>query len=178
MAIVTQFDDGARVWPALGVHRTSSASEPAMVATMLDCLDVQQGQRVLEIGTGTRYNAALLAHRLGASQVTTVEIDPAIARAAQTALDAAGYPVQTVIGDGAAGWPAHGRYDRVIATVAARLGALPYEWVRQTVRPGHGLSPSMTALAARTGSVNTAADGCGTRLKPPINGGPRRVNQF
>lgn len=52
-AIVTQFDDGATAWPAVSAHRTSSASEPAMVATMLDCLDVQAGQRVLEIGTGT-----------------------------------------------------------------------------------------------------------------------------
>ncbi|HEY3895990.1 MAG TPA: hypothetical protein VGL88_11545 [Pseudonocardiaceae bacterium] len=43
--IVTQFDDGTTAWPAIGIHRTSSASEPAMVATMLDCLDVQPGQR-------------------------------------------------------------------------------------------------------------------------------------
>ncbi|MGH3824411.1 MAG: methyltransferase domain-containing protein [Pseudonocardiaceae bacterium] len=141
VAIVTQFDDGASMWPTVGTHRTSSASEPAMVATMLDCLDVQHGQRVLEIGTGTGYNAALLAHRLGVSQVTTVEIDPVIAGMAKTALDAAGYPVETVIGDGAAGWPACACYDRVIATVAAYLGALPYEWVRQTAPGGVIVAP-------------------------------------
>ncbi|MGQ0774128.1 MAG: methyltransferase domain-containing protein [Pseudonocardiales bacterium] len=135
VAIVTQFDDGTTVWPAIGTHRTSSASEPAMVAIMLDRLDVGEDQRVLEIGTGTGYNAALLAHRLGAAQVTTAEIDPVIAGAAKAALDAAGYPVTTVIGDGAAGWPDGAPYDRVIATVAASLGALPYEWVRQS-RPG------------------------------------------
>jgi protein-L-isoaspartate(D-aspartate) O-methyltransferase len=140
VAIVTQFDDAA-VWPAVGVHRTSSASEPGMVAVMLDCLDVREGQRVLEIGTGTGYNAALLAHRLGVSQVTTVEIDPVIAGAARTALDTAGYPVETVIGDGAAGWPAHGCYDRVIATVAAYLGALPYAWVHQTAPGGVIVAP-------------------------------------
>jgi len=136
VAIVTQFDDGATAWPAVGVHRTSSASEPAMVATMLDCLDVQEGQQVLEIGTGTGYNAALLAHRLGSSRVTTVEVDRVIAGAARTALDTAGYPVRTIIGDGAAGWPDGAPYHRVIATVAAYLGALPYEWVRQTAPGG------------------------------------------
>jgi protein-L-isoaspartate(D-aspartate) O-methyltransferase len=144
VAIVTQFDDGATVWPAIGVHRTSSASEPGMVAAMLDCLDMQEGQRVLEIGTGTGYNAALLAHRLGSSQVTTVEIDPVIAGAAKTALDAAGYSVATIIGDGAAGWPAGAPYDRVIATVAAHLGALPYEWVRQTASGGVIATPMRT----------------------------------
>ncbi|MFN2497245.1 MAG: methyltransferase domain-containing protein [Pseudonocardiaceae bacterium] len=135
VTIVTQFDDGATEWPAIGTHRTSSASEPAMVATMLDLLDVHPGQGVLEIGTGTGYHAALLAHRLGAARVSTVEIDPVIAEAAKAALDAIGYPVTTVLGDGAAGWPDGAPYDRVIATVAACLGALPYEWVRQT-RPG------------------------------------------
>jgi protein-L-isoaspartate(D-aspartate) O-methyltransferase len=144
VAIVTQFDDGATVWPITGTHRTSSASEPAMVATMLDSLDVRTGQRVLEIGTGTGYNAALLAHRLGAAQVTTVELDPVIAGAARTALSAAGYPATTIIGDGAAGWPGCAPYDRVIATVAARLGALPYEWVRQT-EPGGVLVAPMRA---------------------------------
>jgi protein-L-isoaspartate(D-aspartate) O-methyltransferase len=127
-----------------GAHRTSSASEPGMVAAMLDCLDMQEGQRVLEIGTGTGYNAALLAHRLGSSQVTTVEIDPVIAGAAKTALDAAGYSVATIIGDGAAGWPAGAPYDRVIATVAAHLGALPYEWVRQTASGGVIATPMRT----------------------------------
>ncbi|MGH3811215.1 MAG: methyltransferase domain-containing protein [Pseudonocardiaceae bacterium] len=135
VAIVTQFDDGATLWPAAGRHRTSSASEPAMVATMLDRLDVGEGHHVLEIGTGTGYNAALLAHRVGAARVTTVEIDPVIAGAAKAALDATGYPVTTVIADGAAGCPAQAPYDRVIATVAACLGAVPHEWVRQ-IRPG------------------------------------------
>lgn len=141
VTIVTQFDDGATVWPDIGTHPSSSASDPSMVATMLDRLDARPGHRVLEIGTGTGYNAALLAHRLGDSQVTTVEIDPLIAAAAEKALHAAGYPVTTIRGDGAAGWPAGAPYDRVIATVAAYLGALPYEWVRQTVPGGVIVAP-------------------------------------
>lgn len=143
VSIVTQFDDGATVWPDIGVHRTSSASEPGMVATMLDHLDVRDGQQILEIGTGTGYNAALLAHRLDAPRVTTVEIDPVIAGLAKTALDTVGYPVTTVLGDGTVGWRARAPYDRVIATVATYLGALPYEWVRQTGHHGriHATAP-------------------------------------
>ena len=93
VAIVTQFDDGATVWPDVGVHRTSSASEPGMVATMLDHLEVQDGHRILEIGTGTGYNAPLLAHRLTASRITTVEIDPVIAGLAKTAWTSQAIPL-------------------------------------------------------------------------------------
>ncbi|MGH3974692.1 MAG: methyltransferase domain-containing protein [Pseudonocardiaceae bacterium] len=169
VAIVTQFDDGAAVWPARGVHRTSSASEPAMVATMLDCLDVLEGQRVLEIGTGTGYNAALLAHRLGAFQITTVEIDSMIAGTARTALHTGGYPVTTIIGDGAAGWPAHAPYDRVIATVAAYLGAVPYEWVRQTVPGGVIVTPMRADYVGSGPLVRFTVDGDGLATGRPVS---------
>jgi len=168
VAIVTQFDDGATVWPAIGTHRTSSASEPAMVAAMLDCLDVQQGQRILEIGTGTGYSAALLAHRLGAFQVTTVEIDPVIAGAAATALNAAGYPVTTIIGDGAAGWLARAPYDRVIATVAAYLGALPYAWVRQTAPGGVIVTPMRADYVGSGPLVRFTVDADGLATGRPV----------
>jgi protein-L-isoaspartate O-methyltransferase len=169
VAIVTQFDDGTTRWPATGTHRTSSASEPAMVATMLDCLDVQEGQRILDIGTGTGYNAALLAHRLGASQVTTVEIDLVIAGAAKTALDAAGYPVRAIIGDGAAGWPARAPYDRVIAAVAAYLGALPYEWVRQTIPGGVIVAPMRADYVGSGPLVRFTVDDHGLATGRPVS---------
>src|SRR5206468_318813 len=69
----------------------SSASRPATVARMLEQLDVKRGQRVLEVGTGTGYNAALLAHITGSlGCVTTVEIDPELAARAQDELRAEG----------------------------------------------------------------------------------------
>lgn len=75
--IVTQFDDGNTVWPEVGYRPTSSCSMPSAVLGMLDALDVREGMRVLEIGTGTGYNAALLAQRLGDEYVTTMELgDP------------------------------------------------------------------------------------------------------
>ncbi len=104
--IVTQFDDGDTVWPDVGYRPTSSCSMPSAVLGMLDALDVRAGMRVLEIGTGTGYNAALLAARLGDEQVATVEVDPALADRARSALNAAGCTSSVICGDGAEGWRA------------------------------------------------------------------------
>lgn len=70
----------------------SCVSVPAIVAMMLDQLDANPGDRILEIGAGTGYNAALLAHLTGPSgQVTTVDIDPEVTAQARQALGATGY---------------------------------------------------------------------------------------
>ncbi|MGH3778984.1 MAG: methyltransferase domain-containing protein [Pseudonocardiaceae bacterium] len=133
--VVTQVDDGHPAGPGLGgAMPTSSASGPVIVAVMLAALDAHEGHRVLEIGTGTGYNAALLAHRLGAEQITSIEIDPDIATHARKALSDTGFGALTVVtGDGAVGYPAAAPYDRVIATAA--VNQIPYPWVAQT-RPG------------------------------------------
>jgi methyltransferase of ATP-grasp peptide maturase system len=112
---------------------TSSSSAPTLMASMLEALGVETGMRVLEIGTGTGYNAALLSHRLGAGQVTTVEIDPELTANARARLAEAGYTPTVICADGARGYAEGATYDRVIATVA--LPALPSAWLEQT-RPG------------------------------------------
>lgn len=130
----TQVDDGHPAADGTGWEVTSSASQPSIVAEMLAAADAQPGMRVLEVGTGTGWNAALLAHRVGAENVTTIEVDPGLAELARARLDAAGFAKITVItGDGAAGWADGRPYDRVIATVGATV--TPYAWVAQT-RPG------------------------------------------
>jgi protein-L-isoaspartate O-methyltransferase len=135
-AIMTQFDNGATVWPdTAGNCPTSSASQPSLMLDMLISLDVQDHHRVLEIGTGTGYNAALLAARLGDHAVTTVEIDTALAQQARVNLAASGRMPIVITGDGAVGYPAGAPYDRIIATASVRPGELPYTWVSQT-RPG------------------------------------------
>ncbi|MYY08901.1 methyltransferase domain-containing protein [Streptomyces sp. SID4919] len=131
--IVTQWDDGSHTGPGPGVLATSSASMPSVVLRMLRDLDVRPGHRVLDIGTGTGWNAALLAHRVGAEQVVTVEVDGVLAERARLALGRTGFPVSVVHGDGLLGHPPAAPYDRVIVTCGLR--ALPYAWVRQ-IRPG------------------------------------------
>lgn len=84
----------------------SSSSQPSLMAMMLTELRVRDGDRVLEIGAGTGYNAALLAHRLGDDGlVTTVDLEPEITEAARGHLAAAGYHPVVVTGDGARGVP-------------------------------------------------------------------------
>ncbi len=135
-AIMTQFDNGTTAWPdTTGDHPTSSASQPFLVLDMLAALDVHDGHRVLEIGTGTGYTAALLAAQLGDDAVITIEIDATVAQQARASLAAAGYTPTVITADGAAGYPAGSPYDRIIVTASVRPGELPYAWVAQT-RPG------------------------------------------
>ncbi|MFE3205607.1 methyltransferase domain-containing protein [Embleya sp. NPDC059237] len=131
--ITTQWDDGRHTGPAPGRVPTSSASMPSVVAAMLEDLDTRPGHNVLEIGTGTGWNAALLTQRLGADHVTTVEIDPIVAADAEKALRSHGLHPTVVTGDGLLGHPPSAPFDRVIAT--AGLRRIPHAWVEQT-RPG------------------------------------------
>ncbi|GAA3292759.1 ATP-grasp peptide maturase system methyltransferase [Streptomyces cinereospinus] len=112
---------------------TSSSTMPSTVVGMLESLDVDDGMKVLEIGTGTGYSTALLCHRLGEDNITSVEVDPAVSQRADAALETAGYSTWTVAGDGLLGHPHRAPYDRTIATCAVRR--IPYAWVRQT-KPG------------------------------------------
>ena len=79
----------------------SAASQPSIVALMLEQLGVEHGHNVLEIGAGTGYNAALLAHLTGPEgRVTTIEVDPDLVPKARAALREAGYPdVRVALGD-------------------------------------------------------------------------------
>jgi protein-L-isoaspartate(D-aspartate) O-methyltransferase len=134
--IVTQVDDGRGGGPGLA---TSSSSMPTMVARMLRALDVAAGHRVLEIGTGSGWNAALLAERLGSENITTIEVDPVLAERAAKVIEEAGYRHGVVCGDGARGWESAAPYDRVIATCSVRR--VPHAWVRQTTAGGIIVAP-------------------------------------
>lgn len=147
--LVTQFDDGATAWPEIGHRPTSSASMPSVVAGMLRALEPQPGNAVLEIGTGTGWNAALLAEIVGgAGHVTTVEIDPEVAGQARANLRAAGYQrVETIEGDAATGVHGDRRFDRIIATAGVHLGQLPYSWVERTTPGGVIVAPMRADMA-------------------------------
>lgn len=124
----------------------SSSSQPSLMAAMLDALRVRDGMSVLEVGTGSGWNAALLSHRLGAERVTTVDVDPEITGTARAHLAEAGYQPTVVTGDGARGHPARAPYDRVIATCALRT--VPWPWVTQSAVDGRILAPLATGLIA------------------------------
>jgi protein-L-isoaspartate O-methyltransferase len=153
--VVTQVDDG-RPELAGGIGRavTSSTSMPTVMAVMLHALDLPtdldrrngSGMRVLEIGTGTGWNTALLAHRLGTENVTSIEIDPAVAAHARAALSEHRIPVTVIVGDGEHGHPAGGhrgaRYDRVLSTAACHR--VPYAWIEQCTPGGVIVTPWQT----------------------------------
>lgn len=148
-AVLTQFDDGQILWPGVDVrYSSSSSSEPVLMLRMLNALDVHDGHRVLEVGTGTGYNAALLAHRLGDGQVVSIEVDPQVAEQARHALARAGFAPTVITADGSAGYPAGAPYDRVIATCSALLGQIPYQWVVQTRAGGRLVVPMRTDLTS------------------------------
>ena len=133
-AVATQVDDGEPAGPGgTGWEATSSASQPSVVAVMLAALRVEAGMSVCEIGTGTGWNAALLAHRLGPGRLVSIEVDGQLAERARDTLHHAKAEVCVVHGDGTAGYPERAPYDRVIATAA--VYDIPYAWVAQT-RPG------------------------------------------
>jgi protein-L-isoaspartate O-methyltransferase len=131
--ITTQWDDGRHRGRGPGRVPTSSASMPSVVFRMLDDLAVDDGHRVLDIGTGPGINAACLAHRLGGERVFTIEIDEGVASAARNALALAGLRPRVITGDGFAGHSVAAPYDRIIATAGVR--AFPRAWVEQT-KPG------------------------------------------
>ena len=131
--IVTQWDDGRHSGDSPGDEPTSSGSMPTLVFSMFRDLDVRDGARVLEIGTGTGWCAGLLSARLGDRQVVSVEVDGRVADAARRALAAAGREPSVLTGDGADGRPPGAPYDRILVTAGVR--EVPAAWPAQT-RPG------------------------------------------
>ncbi len=92
-------------------------SQPFIGALMLDLLALEPGQRVLEVGTGLGYQAAVMAE-MGA-EVFSVEIVEEFAEAATARFAALGYGIAVRVGDGSRGWPENGPYDRILVSAAA-----------------------------------------------------------
>lgn len=102
---------------ALPIACEQTISQPYIVALMTEALELTGSERVLEIGTGSGYQAAVLAEL--AQSVLSIERHPQLARSARETLAALGYPnVRVQEGDGTQGWPAEAPFDRIIVTAA------------------------------------------------------------
>ncbi|GCE16743.1 methyltransferase domain-containing protein [Dictyobacter kobayashii] len=144
-------------------YASSSSSKPSIMALMLQVLQVSPGQRVLEIGTGTGWNAALLSNLAeNAALVTTIDIDPSLIAEAESRITSVVGPGMTIVtGDGREGYQPNAPFDRIIAT--GSYPYIPFAWLDQ-LGPGGRLvmnckTPyvSMMLLACRdsvTGEIN------------------------
>ncbi|MGI9002394.1 MAG: methyltransferase domain-containing protein [Pseudonocardia sp.] len=182
-ALITQIDGNddnvacARTGRVDGVA-TSSSSAPPLMALMLEALNTRKGHRVLEVGTGTGYNTALLCHLLDPADVTSIDIDGGLVDRARERLAAFGYLPHLEATDGAVGCRGRAPFDRIIATVG--LPRVPGVWIDQTVRGGKILVP--LDLAGRAGLLAlliTYANGKAEGPFLPDYGGfmPIRANQ-
>ncbi|MEU8137161.1 methyltransferase domain-containing protein [Streptodolium elevatio] len=126
-SLVTQWDDGAG---NPGGLPTCSASMPSLVEKMLDACDLHPGQRILEIGAGTGFTAALLKDRVGPSgRVVSIEVDPSLAATARKRLKDAGVDAEVIAADGLKPSVLDGPFDRIHVTCAIR-GPVPAAWIR------------------------------------------------
>lgn len=179
--LVTHVQDGLLI---------SSSSQPSLMALMIEGLEVREGGTVLEIGAGTGYNAALLAHRLGDDAVTTVDLDSVITDAARAHLATAGAAPTVVTGDGALGHRERAPYDRIMAT--CELPSVPAAWLRQCRPGGRILAPFAGGLIRLTVTGPDRAEGrflrtaayfvplrgtSASRRRVPVTGGPPDESQ-
>jgi protein-L-isoaspartate(D-aspartate) O-methyltransferase len=112
-------DQQASAWAdhPLPIEDNATISQPSLVAEMTEWLDIQPESRVLEIGTGSGYQTAILAEL--AKSVHTIEFSELLAQNARTRLQELGYKNITFrVGDGALGWHEAAPFDRIIATVS------------------------------------------------------------
>jgi protein-L-isoaspartate(D-aspartate) O-methyltransferase len=134
-ALTTRLSEPADGRPAVPI---SSSSQPSLMAQMLEDLKLRPGQRVLEVGAGTGYNAALLAYVVG--RVYSVDVDCRVLAEAEEHLRA--FPDREVVfrhGDGRLGWPAAAPFDRVVVTAATP--DLEPAWLEQLAEDGLLLAP-------------------------------------
>jgi protein-L-isoaspartate(D-aspartate) O-methyltransferase len=164
----------------------SSSSQPAMMAIMLDQLDLRPGHRVLEIGTGTGYNAAVMSAVVGAGgEVVSIDIDPELAARARASLLATGFDTVTVrCADGGYGDPAGAPFDRVIVTAGA--WDIAPAWLDQ-LGPGgrlvlplsiRGIQLSLALQRAGACWLSTSAWRCGFVRMLGAFAGPEAVVQL
>lgn len=146
---------GENAWTGIP---TSSSTAPGLMAGMLRDLDIEDGMRVLEIGTGTGYTTALLCERLGSENVYSIDVQPAVVDAARTRLHSAGYTPHLAAGDGRQKRPGLTQpVDRIIATCS--IPQVPQAWISQLAPDGLILAAINLGIEAGTAALRPNNDG-------------------
>lgn len=141
---------------ALPIGHGQTISQPYIVALMTDLLDPQPTHKVLEVGTGSGYQAAVLAELV--QQVYSIEVIPELAEEARERLARLGYDNVTVrAGDGYAGWPEEAPFDGIIVTAAA--GAVPKPLLAQLRNGGRMVIPVGSRLGQNLILIEKSAAG-------------------
>ncbi|MFF7174830.1 methyltransferase, FxLD system [Streptomyces pseudovenezuelae] len=148
----------------------SCASQPDIVAIMLEQLEAEPGHKVLELGAGTGFNAGLLGYLVGEKgHVTTVDVDDDLVEGARAGLLAAGIDnVEVILGDGALGYAPNAPYDRIVATVGAH--GVPHAWLDQLAPGGRLLTPlRLRGSVSRSIAFERAEDGAWRSVGSEMN---------
>ena len=164
-------DSGAHSDHPISIGSGQTISQPYMVALMTECLHLEGTDHVLEIGTGSGYQAAILAEL--SRRVVSVERFAELAEKARAVLEDLGYHnVDVFVGDGSLGWPDAAPYDRIIVTAAAPQVAEP--WADQLAEGGRLVVPlgdrwgqTLTVVTKRAGKLEHARI-CGCVFVPLV----------
>jgi len=144
----------------LPIGEGQTISQPYVVASMTELLELSPGDKVLEIGTGCGYQAAVLAEIT--DQVYTIEVIPELLQKAQQRFRELGYDhIKTRLGDGSLGWPEETPFDAVIITAAAPR--IPDELVKQLAPDGRMVLPLITGMFNRQELVRVRKTGEGLK---------------
>jgi protein-L-isoaspartate(D-aspartate) O-methyltransferase len=158
----------------LPIGEGQTISQPYIVAAMTEALELKGGERVLEIGTGSGYQTAVLAEI--AAEVFTIEIVEPLARRARASLDALGYSgIRYRIGDGTQGWRESAPFDGICVTAAP--ASMPLNLRDQLAVGGRMIIPvgaeNQTLILVRRGESGFRETGLfGVRFVPLVVGGP------
>jgi methyltransferase of ATP-grasp peptide maturase system len=158
---VTQVDgtDAADAPGPLAGRPTSSSTLPSLVVRMLELAGLRDGDKVLEIGTGTGYSTVVLCHRLGDKLVFSVEYDPGLAALAADRIHAAGFTPTLVTGDGLQGHKDGADYDAIVATCSVR--SIPRSWLWQ-LRDGGTITTTISGWMLASGLIRLTMGEDGT----------------
>ncbi len=142
----------------LSIMNNQTISQPGVVSRMTEWLDVQDGQKILEIGTGSGWQTAILSYMVGNGTVYSIERIPELVNFARENLEKLGIDnVHVILGDGSLGYPEKSPYDRIIITAACTEIPLPLlEQLDENgliIAPVGDLSQSMILLKKISGEI-------------------------